>query len=118
MPAYCPVYPCWNGLHYYRALMITVYTAGNHTIQSNGIQDTFGYLYNNTFDPTYPSVNLLQFNDNGTSSAQFWLSMWLQPMIDYILVATTSLPLTEAAMPIVVQGPAAINLSLINATGQ
>jgi hypothetical protein len=118
MPAYCPVYPCWNGLHNYRALKITVNTAGSYTIQSNSTLNTFGYLYNNTFDTTYPSVNVLQFNDNATSSGQFLLSMWLQPMFNYILVATTSLTVWQGDISIIVQGPAAVNLSLTNATGQ
>jgi hypothetical protein len=82
-----------------------VKTAGNYTIQSESALGTFGSLYKNTFGPTYPSVDMLQFNDNGTSSIQFLLSMWLQPRLEYILVATTSLPMRQGDISIIVQDP-------------
>ena len=107
-----------NQSEYYEALKITVYTAGNYTIRSSGRLDTFGYLYINTFDPTSPRLNMFQFNDDDGGSSQFLLSMWLETMNAYIVVVTTFPPLLTGAFCITMRGPAAVTISLINATGQ
>ena len=104
-------------LNYYEAIKINVYTSGNYSIRSNSSLDTFGYLYIDTFDPTFTSSNLLQFNDDGAGSGQFLLSSVLQTMIDYILVATTYPASSTGPFSVIVQGPAAVSLTLINATG-
>ena len=80
--------------------------------------DTYGYLYNNTFDPTDLALNLLQSNDDGGESSQFLLSLVLQTTIDYILVATTFDPAITGVFSIIVQGPAAVSLTPINATSK
>ena len=116
--SYCREDPCPNGLCYYEALKITVSTAGNYTIRSNSSMDTYGYIYNNTFDTSYPSRNMLQFNDEDADAQQFLLSMWLQTMITYIVVATTYGASVTGSFSIIVQGPAVVSLSLTNATGQ
>ena len=116
--SYCRDVPTSSNLFYYEALKITVSTAGNYTIRSSSPLDTCGYLYNNTFDTTYPSRNMLQFNDDDAGSTQFLLSMWLQTMTDYILVATTFYPFYTGAFSVVVQGPAVVSISVTNATGQ
>ena len=104
--------------NYYEAVKINVHTPGNYSIRSISALDTFGSLYNDTFDPTYPSLNLLQSNDDGAGSSQFFLSLVLQTMIDYILVATTFSPMETGEFSIIVQGPATVNFTLTNATGQ
>ena len=106
-----------NYLHYYEALKITVYTAGNYTIRSSSRLDTFGYLYNNTFDPTYPSRNMLQYDDQSAWAYQFLLSMYLQTLTNYIVVATTYDALATGSFSILVQGPATVNISLADAPG-
>ena len=105
------------GSYYYEAIKINVYTPDNYSIRSSSSLDTFGYLYNNNFDPTYPFLNLLQSNDDGAGSSQFLLSRVLQTMVDYILVVTAYHPATTGAFSIIVQGPAAVSLTSINVTG-
>ena len=115
---YCREDPCLDSFYYYEALKITVYTAGNYTIRSSGRLDTVGYLYINTFDPTFPDLNMLQFNDDDGGSSQFLLSMWLETMNTYIVVVTTFPLMLTGAFSITVRGAAAVIISLINATGQ
>ena len=115
---FCRRGPCSDGFHRYGALKITVPTTGNYTIRSNSSLDTFGYLYNNTFDTTYPLRNMLQYNDDDAGSSQFLLSMGLQTMNDYIVVATTFFPFQTGTYSVIVQGPAAASISVTNATGQ
>ena len=116
--SYCRTGYCPSSLYYYEAIMINVHTTGDYSISSNGTLNTYGYLYNDTFDPTYPSNNLLQMDDNGGGSNQFKISMVLSTMVDYILVVTTSRPSAKRAFSIIVQGPAVVSLSFINSTGE
>ena len=115
---FCRSGACVVGVYYYEALKFTVSTAGNYTIRSNSTLDTYGYLYNNTFYSNFPSLNKLQENDDGAGANQFLLSMYLQTMTDYILVSTTFGLSISGAFTIIVQGPATVNLSLTNSTGQ
>ena len=110
--SYCRVDPCSNGSYYYQALQITVNTAGNYTIRSNSTLDTFGYLYNNTFYQTHTSLNMLQFNDDRGGADQFLLSMYLQTMTTYIIVATTFRASVTGSFTIIVQGSAVVYISL------
>ena len=116
--SYCRVEPCPGALNNYEMIKINVYVPGSYSIRSNSSLDTFGYLYNSTFDLSYPSENLLQSNDDGSGSRQFLLSQVLQTMNDYILVATTFDPAITGAFSIIVQGPAAVTLSFLSTTGQ
>ena len=96
--------------------MLTVSTSGNYTIQSNSSIDTYGYIYNNTFNPANRTLNMLQSNDDGAGNTQFLLSLWLQTMTNYIVVATTYSAITTGSFFVIVQGPAAVSLALTNAT--
>jgi hypothetical protein len=51
--------------------------------------DTYGYIYENNFDPASPSLNLLQFDDDSNGIGQFKLDINLQTGREYILVVTT-----------------------------
>ena len=117
---YCRTGTCSTpSLYYYEAIKINVYTAGNYIITSSSSMDTYGYLYTNTFYATYPSFNLLQFNDDGVlSGGDFSLSSVLQIMTDYILVATTYSSSDVGAFLIIVQGPAVVSFSPGNSTSQ
>ena len=116
---YCRVLNCSNSPYYYEAIKINVFTSANYTIRSDSSLDTFGALYINTLDITYPYLNLLAVSDDDTdaNTNQFMLSVWLQTMYDYILMTTTYAPLNIGAFSIIVQGPATVSLSLVNATG-
>ena len=61
---------------------------------------------------------MLQYNDDGAGARQFLLTMWIETMSNYIVVATTYPISATGAFSITVQGPAAVSISLINATGQ
>jgi hypothetical protein len=51
--------------------------------------DTYGYIYENSFDPTSPFVNLIKSNDDNNRAGQFKLNIDLQTGTEYILVVTT-----------------------------
>lgn len=48
--------------------------------------DTHGYLYNDTFDPSDPSLNLVMADNDGAGDNQFVLNGSLEAGISYTLV--------------------------------
>ncbi len=60
-----------------------------YTLGSYGPIDTYGYIYENNFDPFSPSKNLLAMDDDSGSGYQFKLVALLQVDITYVLVVTT-----------------------------
>lgn len=68
---------------------MTVSASATVTLISNSTEDMYGYLYNNTFNPLYPQLNLLSEDDDGASNDQFYIQMALDPYVSYVLVVTT-----------------------------
>ncbi|CAF1552686.1 unnamed protein product, partial [Adineta ricciae] len=86
---YCHRGVCLGSLYYYQAVKINISISGYHTIVSNSSMDTYGYLYNSTFDPLIPSQNLIVQNDDDAGNHQFKLRYLFQSAETYILVVTT-----------------------------
>ena len=63
-----------------------------YTIWSSSNIDTYGYIYENNFDPLHPDENLLIKDDDGGSNRQFKFEISLYVDATYILVVTTSNP--------------------------
>ena len=59
--------------------------SGYYTFVSNSSIDTYGYLYNDTFDPYNPTLNLLQRNDDSVGNAQFLINVSLVNTGSYCL---------------------------------
>ena len=88
-------YHRYNGqsAHYfYEAIEVKVSSSDNITFISNSPTDMYGCIYNNTFDPSNSSLNLLQFNDDGGGNLQFLLKVAFEANSVYILVVTTYSP--------------------------
>ncbi len=75
---------------YYQTIQISVIATGFYHISSQSIIDTYGYIYQDSFDPFNPSVNLILENDQSCPDEQFKLTVNLQVDIKYILVVTTA----------------------------
>lgn len=74
--------------------------------------DTFGLLYNTTFDPSQPSTNLIyRDDDSGDDYLQFEIRQYLKPELTYILVVTTHETYATGSFSVLAHGPALINLS-------
>jgi hypothetical protein len=48
-----------------------IYQTGTYTFTSGSSIDTYGYFYNQVFDPSYPTSNLIAFDDDGEDGNQF-----------------------------------------------
>jgi hypothetical protein len=48
-----------------------VNTTGSYTFTCSSGIDTYGYLYQESFDPSYTSMNLIVQDDDGTGTRDF-----------------------------------------------
>ncbi|CAF4115977.1 unnamed protein product, partial [Rotaria magnacalcarata] len=97
-----------TNFYYYQAINLVVYTTGTYSFTSNSAMDTYGYLYNNSFDKTKLSLNLVTQDDNSGGSQQFKLTSILQSGVRYILIVTTSSPAVRGKFQVISSGPARI----------
>jgi hypothetical protein len=96
--------------YYYVAFEINVVVASNYSFSTESKINTYGYIYNNTFHPDNPSLNLLKEDGNSGGNGQFKLTVFLQPWISYILVVTTSSYNATDRFLIVASGPTTVAL--------
>lgn len=77
---------------YYEAFEMNVPESRTYAIWSNSRIDTYGYVYENNFDPLNPTDNLFTEDDDGASNDQFRFEIPLYVNATYILVVTTYSP--------------------------
>ncbi|CAF4100912.1 unnamed protein product, partial [Rotaria sp. Silwood2] len=105
---------CLDSPFFYEALQLNISMDGNYTFLCNSSMDTYGYLYNNTFDPVYPTMNILAIDDDSGGNYQFMFSMFLQTLSQYILVATTYNKNITGPFTITAHGLAPVGFTRIN----
>jgi hypothetical protein len=103
------------GNYYYVAIQINFPTAGHYDITSNSMIDTYGYLYDGSFDPANPSVNLRWQHDDSNGQFQFLFGMTIGSRYTLTLVTTTYSAGVTGAFSVVVTGPAAVTFTPISA---
>jgi hypothetical protein len=75
---------------YYETFEVKVPEIRYYTIQSSSNIDTYGFIYENKFNPLNPIQNLLiSDDDSGGSGGQFKIEIPLYVDTTYILVVTT-----------------------------
>ncbi|CAF1246345.1 unnamed protein product [Adineta ricciae] len=105
-----------ESVNYYQAIEISVSVTGVYTIGIDSSMDTYGYLYNNTFDSVDPNRNLLLFDDDSGGNGQFMLKYALQATQKYILIATTYDEKITGEFSVTSLGPSTILFSSVNST--
>ncbi|CAF1265617.1 unnamed protein product [Adineta ricciae] len=98
---------------YYEAIQLTVPTSGHYDLSSMSGIDTHGYLYNGTFYPSNPQLNLIAYNDDGAGGSQFKIPIYLEAGVPYTLVVTTHNPGSTGPFTVVGKGPSNIYFSQI-----
>ncbi|CAF4221271.1 unnamed protein product [Adineta steineri] len=66
--------------------------------------NTFGYIYNNSFNASVPSQNMIAFNYEDIDDSQFSFNLFINAITKYILVATTYDSNTIGAFSIISNG--------------
>ncbi len=106
-------------IYYYEAINIQVNTTGTYTFKtSSNISDTYGYIYQGNFYPTYPQYNIITQDDDGAGNGQFQLNATLRSDLTYILVFTTYYKLTTGSFEIIASGPDNVFNPILTTTGQ
>jgi hypothetical protein len=101
-------------MHYFTAIRLNVSTDGTYSFFSNSTIDSYGYLYNGSFNASKPLVNLMLENDNSYGRLQFLIVAVLQRNITYTLVYTTRSPLITGRFQIKIYGPSIVDLDQLN----
>jgi len=88
-----PVFTRPNGAagstYYYQALRVTALATGTYTFTSDSSWDTYGCFYNDPIDPSNPTANLIECDDDAAGNKQFRISVTLQYERIYVLMVTT-----------------------------
>ncbi|CAF1309186.1 unnamed protein product [Adineta ricciae] len=104
----------WDGsVFFYEVIQLRVTMTGVYIILSNSTIDMEGYLYNNTFNWSFPYANILAKDGNAAGDGQFMLSVMLSSMKNYTLAVSTYWARTTGAFSIIASGPSAVAFSLI-----
>ena len=98
--------------YFYQAVRVSVETPGNYVIACSSSMDTFGYLYQNRFDPNYNTINLMMSDDDSAGERQFALRANLQANITYIVIVTTYNFQEIGSFSLQISGPGAARLSV------
>jgi len=108
------VYPrvCGTGNYHYETIEISVLQSGSYTFDSNSTVLLYGYIYKNSFNPSYPNENLIT-ESNFTNDNRFNLGDYLEINTLYILVVTTFDPKVRGPFTLFVTGPNNITLNQI-----
>ena len=100
--------------YHYGTFEVTVSSNGTYIFTCNSSIDSFGYLYNGSFFPASPSLNLFTFNDDGGGNGQFRITADLQTNVAYVLVATTYNTNATGSYDVTASGFARVNLIQTN----
>ena len=86
-------------------IQINVIETGNYIITSKSTIGLYGYIYNNTFNPTNPNKDLLQKNIVTDFYYRFKLVQFLDVNKTYILVVSAKAPNFTANFSVISSGP-------------
>jgi hypothetical protein len=100
--------------YYYETILINVTKVADVTIISQSRINTYGYLYEKSFDPFNTSVNLLMEDDDKAENEQFKLTALLRPSTIYVLVVTSFSPSVMGRFSIIASSTTFINLTRVS----
>lgn len=115
---YCRQRNCLGSMFYYEAVQINVNITGSYTLLCNSTMDTYGYIYNNSFNPGFSNENLLLFNDDSGVNLQFIFRTLFQTRATYILVVTTNRPNVTGVFSVIATGPESLIFSPTNTSSK
>ena len=107
-----------NGVprHFCEALRVTVNMTGTYMFTSASTMDTYGSLYQGSFNPERPSLNQRAFDDDNGGNGQFKITDYLEAGASYILLVTTFAEQVTGPFSITGSGPRAVGFARMNIT--
>jgi hypothetical protein len=101
--------------YYYEAILISSAVSQNVTIIGTSSMDTFGCIYDTTFEPWNASAHLVAFDDTWTGSGQFRLEDFLDSWSTHILVVSSYSPWDNGSFSVMATSPSSpIVFTLLN----
>jgi hypothetical protein len=97
---------CHSSRHYYEVIEISVAKAGSYSFRSQSDFDLCGAIYVNSFDPSNPSINLLDYN---REDLQLNFMVVLQPQSTYVLLVAACSLREMGSFQIITSGPISVN---------
>lgn len=102
---------CGRSNYYYETIQVNVQETGNYSFGGVSNIKTYGYIYNNSFDPFNPIENLLSQDGYGCGTFKFQFTVHLQVNTTYVLVVTTFSPNVQGNFSVYVVGPNNVSLN-------
>ena len=96
---------CYPFQSYYEAIQMNVDETGDYTVFSRSNMDTYGYIYENEFDPDNPTFYRHSVKMDECFGGQFQLRARLQSSITYILIVATAYAKKTGPFSVVASGP-------------
>lgn len=101
-----------DGSYYYELFTIEFNVSGLYAFRSNSTYDNYGYLYHTQFNPSSPTENLVDSNDDYGNDPNFLIVADLTFGETYYLVCTWWAPdVFDPTHSLIVSGPAPVTLS-------
>ncbi len=100
--------------YFYESIELNVNTTGNYRFVSQSNIDTYGYIYRGNFYPSYPSMNILEEDDQNGGINQFQITVELRSESKYTLVVTTYIEDITGPFSILAYGPDQVQFIPIN----
>ncbi|CAF1325561.1 unnamed protein product [Adineta steineri] len=105
---------CSSSNSYYEAIQVNVRRSGLYTFFSQSNINTYGSIYKDYFNPSYPNENRLVYDDESCQEHQFTFTIALETSITYILIVTSFYSNKTGAFSIFVSGPDSAHLKNIS----
>jgi hypothetical protein len=99
--------------YYYEAINVNTYTSGTYAFKSSSDIDTYGCLYQGSFNPLYPIRNMIACDDDSGGDRQFQITSGLLNAQAYILVVTTYSASITGSYQVTAVGPATVYMSSV-----
>lgn len=87
---------------------------GTYSFTTNSSFDTYGLLYEDPMDPSFPSGNLIAFNDDSGGGFQFKITTTLVIGTTYVLVVTSHGDHITGSFGLIVSGQMQVSLTSFN----
>ena len=102
--------------YYYQAYSFMVFASGLYSFTTASSIDTYGLLYDDTFDPSMPSGNLMEYDDDGGIGLQFKITTYLAASKTYTLIVTTHRSSVVGSFSGTAAGPTPLALTAFGTT--
>ena len=98
--------------YYLQAYSFIVSTDGLYSFTTDSSIDTYGLLYDDIFNTSMPSGNLMAYDDDGGIGYQFKITLSLQTSKTYTLVVTTHGSFVNGSYSLIASGPVQLSLGM------